>query len=114
MTTTVRHESDVRQVRHLSKTLFGGAQYRLEVGAHIAASKDGIVNTAGLARELGVVAQSVNQELRLLESAGLITRLPRTGSERAVFFRREVSSYWAFCHEAYADAAVMLNRARAW
>lgn len=95
-----------RASRALSKLLFGGATYRLEIGAAIAATP--IVNTAELSRALSVVRQSVNQELRILERAGLLIRAP--GSGREVYLWRQESRYWAWCEEAHANAARMLER----
>lgn len=115
MSHTVRRRSDVKskRTRALSKLLFGGARYRLEVGAAVAASSDGIVSTPGLAKDLKLVPQSVSQELRLLERAGLVTRAEDMG-DRRVFFARVESTYWAFCQEAEAEAETMLRRGVPW
>lgn len=104
--------SDVTAVRHLSRVLFGGAQYRLEVAAAIARS-DGIVNAADLAHELSLAAQSVHKEIQLLERAGLVARTDRAGGRR-VYFTRLESPYWIFCGEAYRDAEAMLERGPRW
>ncbi len=57
MTSNVDHEPDVslRAVRALSKALFGGAKYRIEIGAAI--SKTEVVNTAELSERLGIARQ---------------------------------------------------------
>jgi biotin operon repressor len=110
MTSNIRRPSDAtKQTRHLSKVLFGGAQYRLEVGAAVAGTSDGIVSVPSLAKELGLVAQSVNQEVLLLERAGLLVRTDAMGG-RTVYFQREASTYWSFCQEASTQAATMLRR----
>jgi DNA-binding MarR family transcriptional regulator len=99
-------------VRSYSKVVFGGAQYRVEIGAAIARG-DGVVNTVELADQLGIVRQSVNQELRILERGGLLVRTdkgPEAG--RKVFLTRQDSHYWAFCEEAMTDAGDRLRRRR--
>ena len=97
-------------MRALSQLLFGGAQYRVEIGAAIA-DRGGVANTAELAAELGINRQSVHQELTLLERAGLLVRVQRVGnSERKVYFTAQRSSHWDTSLEARADAARMLER----
>lgn len=90
-------ESD--PVRELSRVLFGGAQYRLEVGA--ALRSDELTNIKELAEQLGDPpgTASVNTELKRLEEAGLLIRLPRVGSDRRVHLRARSSSYWELCRE---------------
>jgi predicted transcriptional regulator len=108
---TVEQSADVkREARLLSRTLFGGAQYRVEVGAAIARSTDGVISIPPLTTELGLVAQSVSQEIRVLERAGLLRRQEKVGTERTVFFLRQESTYWAFCLEAQAYAGEMVRR----
>lgn len=94
--------------RAFSRRLFGGAQYRLEIGAAIWLNP--IVNTAELADDLGLSRQSVNQELRLLEQVGLLER--QAGGERKVYLKRQESSYWSFCFEALGDALELMKRRR--
>jgi DNA-binding MarR family transcriptional regulator len=86
-------------VRDLSRILFGGAQYRLEVGA--ALSSEEVTNIKDLAERLGDPpgTASVNTELKRLEEAGLLQRLPRVGSDRRVHLRVRTSSYWETCRE---------------
>jgi predicted transcriptional regulator len=111
MSETVDTEPDVslRATRALSKSLFGGATYRIEIGAAIA-DGDGIVNTAGLADELNLVRQSVNQELKILETIGLLERREQADGGRKVFLMRNVSTYWKWCREAQENAVEMLGR----
>jgi hypothetical protein len=80
--------------------LFGGAQYRLEVGAAIA-DGDGVVCIKDLAQELGDPPGmgSVNTELKVLERAGLLGRAPRERGERRVYLLRQPSAYWTLCQE---------------
>jgi hypothetical protein len=87
-------------IRERSRALFGGAQYRLEVGAAIA-DGDGVVCIKDLAQELGDPpgAGSVNTELKVLERAGLLVRTPRDRGERRVYLMRQPSAYWTLCQE---------------
>lgn len=67
----------MRATRALSKILFGGAQYRLEIGAAIAGVVEFKYFSAGdLSKQTGISKQSINHELRALEAAGLIARVP--------------------------------------
>jgi predicted transcriptional regulator len=99
----------VLATRAFSKALFGGAQYRVEVGAAIYENE--VVSTADLAEELGLSRQSVNQELRLLERVGLLRREP-SGSSRNVYLRKQDSDYWKFCAEAARGAVDRLRGAQ--
>jgi hypothetical protein len=95
-----QQDVDLTQLRERSRAIFGGAQYRLEVGAAIA-DGDGIVCITDLAEELGDPPgkASVNTELKVLERAGLLTRVPRERGERRVYLVRQESTYWKFCRE---------------
>ncbi|HTA13866.1 MAG TPA: helix-turn-helix domain-containing protein [Solirubrobacteraceae bacterium] len=99
-------------MRALSKAVFGGAQYRVEIGAAIAdldEFKD--INASALAKQTGISKQSVGHELRLLESAGLIVRTAAAeDSARKVYFTRSESAYWDWCREARTNATAMLAR----
>src|SRR5437588_12386022 len=90
----------LREVRALSHALFGGAQYRVEVGCAIA-DGDGLVCIKDLADELGDPPGkgSVNAELKVLERAGLLVRMPREKGERRVYLARQESAYWTLCRE---------------
>ena len=95
--------SDVQRragLRERSRALFGGAQYRLEVGVAIA-DGDGVVCIKDLAQELGDPpgVGSVNTELKVLERAGLLVRASRERGERRVYLLRQPSTYWQFCQE---------------
>ena len=100
---------DLDAVRSLSRSLFGGAQYRLEVGAAIA-DGDGFANTAELAGELRLARQSVNKELQVLEASGLVVRSPRSSVDRRVVYTRQDSAYWEWCQEARASALELVER----
>jgi hypothetical protein len=95
----------VTSVRQLSRVLFGGAQYRMEVGAAIAAG-DGVVCIKDLAAELGDPpgVGSVNTELKVLERAGLLVRTAPEEGERRVFLLRQESVYWQLCEELTSAA----------
>ena len=108
---TVERKPDaaLRAARALSKAVFGGAGYRVEIGAAVGEQEYKAVNAADLAEQLGLARQSVNQELKVLERAGLLTR-PDQLEGRKVFLVREKSSYWEWCIEARANAIEMLER----
>ena len=113
MTRNVAPGSDrlLSAARHLSKLIHGGAHYRVEVGAAIAAAiaTDKVVNVAELADDLLLTRQAVGHEVQLLERAGLLQRAD-SGSGRKVYFVIQPSSYWDWCREARAEAAAMLDR----
>lgn len=92
--------STLQKLRSLSRALFGGAQYRLEVGQAIAAG-DELVCIKELAERLGDPpgSGSVNTELKVLERAGLLVRVPREKGERRVYLTRQDSTYWSLCEE---------------
>jgi len=96
-------------VRALSGRLFGGARYRVEVGAAIADRKL-LANIAELADELGLGRQTVAQELRRLEDAGLLQRTKQ--QERKVFLSGVPSQYWSLCCELRAEAAALLSNVK--
>jgi hypothetical protein len=101
-----RQDAKRQRLRERSRALFGGAQYRLEVGAAIGDS-DGIVCIKDLAKVLGDPpgTGSVNTELKVLERSGLLNRVERERGERRVYLLRAESDYWKFCREA-RDAAM--------
>jgi hypothetical protein len=111
MSETVDTQSDVslRAARALSHKLFGGARYRIEIGAAIGEQDVGIVNAAELGATLPIVRQSIDQELKKLESVGLLTR-PKQPKGREVFLTREDSAYWTWCIEARDQAVAMMER----
>jgi DNA-binding MarR family transcriptional regulator len=95
----------LNQVRTLSHALFGGAQYRVEIGSAIA-DGDGLVCIKDLADELGDPPGngSVNAELKVLERAGLLVRVPKEKGERRVYLARQESAYWTLCRELASRA----------
>lgn len=94
--------------RALSRRLYGGAQYRIEVGAALARSR--LASTIDIAEQLEIPRQTVHQELRALEQAGLVSRTPLDAG-RKVFYVAHDSSYWEWCAEAQAHAKEMIERA---
>lgn len=109
---TVSRRPDVSSVtvREISKNLFGGGRYRIEIGAAIS-DANGIANVSDLADQLGVSRQTVSNELAILRHAGLLSELgPRR--ERRAYFRAHDSPYWQFCVRCRADAAEMILRNR--
>src|SRR4051812_35179508 len=95
------------RLRDRSRALFGGAQYRLEVGAAIA-DGDGLVCIKDVAALLGDPpgTGSVNTELKVLERAGLLTRAPKQTSDRRVYLVRQPSTFWKLCTEMRDEARV--------
>jgi len=93
----VADDIDLTATRKLSGTLFGGARYRIEVGATIAES-DGTVCMVDLVKLLGDPPgkSSVNAELKVLERANLLSR-PMTKRDRRVELTRQDSLYWQMC-----------------
>jgi hypothetical protein len=88
---------DLTVTRKLSHTLFGGAQYRIEVGAAIAES-DGIICAVDLVKLLGDPPgkSSVNVELKVLERAKLLAR-PNVRTDRRIHLVRQESPWWDMC-----------------
>jgi DNA-binding HxlR family transcriptional regulator len=79
------------RVQELSRVVFG-QKHRLAVMAAIAQS-DGLVNPTDLVAEIGFHAQSaIQQPLKDLTAAGLITREDGMGR---VYYRRNQHTLWA-------------------
>jgi hypothetical protein len=89
---------DLAETRGLSRTLFGGAQYRIEVGAAVA-DAGGMVCIVDLVETLGRQPgqASVNAELKVLERAGLLVRAEKQQGERRVYLIPQPSPYWEMC-----------------
>ena len=68
-----------------------------EIGAALRAGET--ITIKDLASELGDPPgiPSVNTELKLLEAAGLVERLPKVRSDRRVFLRPVETPYWDTC-----------------
>lgn len=92
--------------RKLSGLVFGGAQYRIEVVAEISA-RGLVANTAEIAEALELTPQTVNNELRKLEAAGLLQRTEPQGQK--VFYVGAKSGLWALCEELQANAVQLLD-----
>ncbi len=88
------------RVQELSSVVFG-QKHRLAVMAAIAQS-DGVVNPTDLAADLGFRAQSaIQQPLKDLTAAGLITREDGMGR---VYYRRNQHSIWEAAIELLSQA----------
>jgi hypothetical protein len=96
---------DLTDTRELSRNLFGGARYRIEVAAAIAES-DGIVCMVDLIRLLGDPPgkSSVNTELKVLEKTGLLTRPDERRGGR-IYLVREESPFWEMCQKVRDSTA---------
>jgi hypothetical protein len=83
-------------VRQVSKTLLGN-RLRLEVGAAIAQSEDGLVYGREVARQLEVADNQALSELRHFTAAGLVDELPTVADQKRRYFQRkhgENSEFW--------------------
>jgi hypothetical protein len=102
-----------RDIRRLSRRLFGGAQYRLEVCAAIA-DGDGVVTASELVTQLGTPPGmgSVSMELRTLRGCGLLVPAPAPSSDRRVYLRRCESPLWATAAWLRDHAEEMVECAR--
>lgn len=88
------------RVQELSRIVFG-QKHRLAVMAAIAQS-DGLVNPSDLVAEIGFHAQSsIQQPLKDLTTAGLITREDGMGR---VYYRRNPHALWAAALELLGQA----------
>lgn len=95
----VSYAQSVR-VQELSSVVFG-QKHRLAVMAAIAQS-DGVVNPTDLAADLGFRAQSaIQQPLKDLTTAGLITREDGMGR---VYYRRNQHAIWEAVVELLTQA----------
>jgi DNA-binding MarR family transcriptional regulator len=96
-----------------SKALFGN-QDRLIVSAAVAQAEPGDLYAQSIAAKLGISDNRVGPQLARLEAVGLLTRLPKVGSERRVYFARRESAYWklsvALCNELSADSPTRSRR----
>ena len=79
-----------------------GNQDRLEVGVAVARSEDGLVNATDLGLELGIAQPRVRNQLVVLEKAGLLDRMPKSGDVKQWFQRRK-SPFWDVCLVLYED-----------
>jgi DNA-binding HxlR family transcriptional regulator len=88
------------RVQELSRIVFG-QRHRLAVMAAIAQS-DGLVNPSDLVAEIGFHAQSsIQQPLKDLTAAGLITRQDGMGR---VYYRRNPHALWTAAVELLSQA----------
>jgi len=91
--------------RSRSKLIFGGAQYRAEIGSVIRSGE--ILCCAEITSRLSDPPgrASINAEVRLLEDAGLLERQPRTG--KTVYLRAVDTPYWDACRSLAAHPPVI-------
>lgn len=95
---------ELDQLRHVSKALLG-SKHRLEISAAVAAAPDEEIYGRAIAERAGVADSQVWGELRRLEDAGLLERLPRSqGGGTSVRFQRRPSAYWEWIWEMAGDA----------
>jgi hypothetical protein len=80
----------------VSKHLFGN-QDRLLVAAAIARAEPGALYAQALAELSGMTEKRVGLQLPHFLSAGLLTKLPKVGSERRIYYERRESAFWSLC-----------------
>jgi DNA-binding MarR family transcriptional regulator len=95
----------------LSRLLFGN-QDRLLVAAVIADAEAGSIYARNIAEQIGITDNRVTPQLASLEGAGLLTRLPKFGGERRVYYERAESSFWTLCADLAAEIAARVESTR--
>jgi hypothetical protein len=93
---------DAERVRSVSKALLGN-RYRLEVGAAIAAADGEAVDAQSLSDETGVRYPRVQEQLKHLEAAGMVSR--QVGATLRQEYKPEISVFWVFCTQLLAEVA---------
>ena len=89
----------IAHTRSMSKALLG-SQYRAEIAAAIDEAK-GPVSAQGLADETNIRYPRVQQELKHLLHAGVLTERPPEG--RTVFYEKIDTAYWSYCTALTAE-----------
>jgi DNA-binding MarR family transcriptional regulator len=89
------------RLQELSRILMGN-QDRLPVTLAVAQMDPADLYGKAIADELKMSPNRVGAQLKVLEEAGLVLRLPKVGSERRQYFQRTKSSFWRLC-EALCD-----------
>jgi hypothetical protein len=84
-------------LRSQSKQLFGNRD-RVEVATAIARSDSEMVSAVELSHKIGLQNNRVHAQLKALTAAGLLEEMPRDGSGRVWYVRRE-SGFWDACLE---------------
>jgi hypothetical protein len=99
-------------VRRTSKLLFG-SKHRLEIAAAVAAAPDDRIYGRAIATSTGVADNQVWSELRRMEDADLLVRLPKADNQPQVLFRRVPSAFWDLAWEMvgeFAPPATIIRR----
>jgi len=92
------------EVRGVSKLLFGN-RLRLEVAAAVATEPTGQVYGRALAERLEINDNQAAGELKALEAAGLLRRLPQKDRRGPILFERLPSAYWELAATFYEEVA---------
>lgn len=103
---------DKEAVRRTSKLLFG-SKHRLEIAAAVAAAPDDRIYGRAIATSTGVADNQVWSELRRMEDADLLVRLPKADNQPQVLFRRVPSAFWDLAWEMageFAPPATLIRR----
>lgn len=88
----------------VSRLLFGN-QDRLLVAAAVAVAESGSIYARNIADQIGITDNRVGPQLASLERAGLLTRLPKVGGERRVYYERVDSNFWELCSSLMEEIA---------
>lgn len=81
-----------------------GNRDRLEVGAAVARSPDGLVNATDLEVEIGLVQSRIrNQLVAFTDAEGrLMSALPQTSAGKR-WYKRKESPFWEMCLKLYEE-----------
>lgn len=85
-------------IREVSQALFGSS-HRLEVAVAIARQDPGVFYARQIAVALALPDNVVGNEIRHLEKAGLLDRLPRVRGQNAHYLQRVESPVWNLMEE---------------
>jgi DNA-binding MarR family transcriptional regulator len=94
----------------VSRLLFGN-QDRLLVASAVATAEAGSIYAHNIAEQIGITDNRVALQLSNLEGAGLLTRLPKVGGERRVYYERSASSFWKLCPDLAAEVTARVESA---
>lgn len=89
-------------VRRISKLLFGN-RLRLETAAAIATDPGEALYARALAQRLDINDNQAAAELKTLERAGLLERVPHDAGGPTVLYRRVPSAYWKHASEVFQE-----------
>ena len=92
----------------VSKHLFGN-QDRLLVAATIARAEPGALYAQALAELSGLTEKRVGLQLPHFVHGGVLTKLPKVGSERRIYYERGTSAFWDLAAQLVDEIAARLS-----